>query len=313
MLPKLHHFPVLILLLLFLTSQPLDAQPNLVPNPSFESNSGCPNSFSNAFSWVNTWLNSGNTPDYFHPCSTTLGVPTNYFGTQLAHADSAYAGIGVYASSIPNFREYISVQLAQPLVAGHSYHLSFFVSLYDNCQEACNNLGAFVSPSANLNQNDFFSSAPQVITTVVIGDKNNWVEISGNLIAQGGETYLYLGCFKPDAQLSVVAAGSGSLSSIAYYVDDVSLTDNNGLSVSSGALSAIQFFPNPADGFINILGFQNRLSVNLYNVAGELVLNHNKTSQTNRISTIGLPEGLYFLTCQTDEMVFSSKIIVLHK
>lgn len=312
MLKNLHLLAFLFSLMLFMLSQQLVAQPNLVPNPGFESNSGCPASFTNAFSSVNTWVNSGNTPDYFHPCSASLGVPTNYFGTQPAHGDSAYAGVGVYASSIPDFREYISVQLAQPLLTGHSYHLSFFVSLYDNCQEASNYLGAFVSPQANLNQNDFFSATPQIESAAVISDKNNWIQISGNFIAQGGETYLYLGCFKPDAQLTVVAAGTGSLSSIAYYVDDVSLIDNTGLGVSSLSSSAFQFFPNPADDYINIIDFPNNLSLKLYNSAGENVLTHITPSHANKVSTLGIPEGLYFLTYQLDEMVYSTKIIIRH-
>ncbi len=312
MLKNLHQLAFL-LLMQFILSLQLVAQPNLVPNPSFESNSGCPASFTNAFSVVNTWVNSGNTPDYFHPCSASFGVPTNYFGAQPAHSDSAYAGIGVYASSITNFREYISVQLTQPLVTGHSYHLSFFVSLYDNCQEASNYLGALVSSQASLNQNDFFIATPQLESAAVISDKNNWVQLSGNFIAQGGEAYLYLGCFKPDAQLSVVTTGAGSLSSIAYYVDDVSLSDNSGLSVSSYSPSVLQLFPNPADDFISILDFPNLQSLNLYNSAGEPVLNPLIPSQTTKFSTLGLANGLYFLTCRTDEMVYSTKIIIQHK
>ncbi len=287
------------------------AQTNLVPNASFESNSSCPASFTSAFSSVNTWINCGNTPDYFNPCSSTFGVPSNYFGVQLAYADSAYAGIGVYSPSINDFREYIGVQLTQPLVAGQSYNLSFFVSLYDNCQFATNYLGGLVSPLPNLNQNNFLIAAPQVEASNIISDKNNWIQISGNFIAQGGEEYLYLGCFKGDSQLNIVSAGSGSLASIAYYIDDVSLTINSGLGVETNSQPFINFFPNPAESFLNINSSQPISELQIYNSAGELVLQLSNPLKENIVSTVDFPEGLYLCTYTNVYGHFSTKFIIL--
>ena len=61
----------MLLLLSILTGQFAFAQ-NLVPNPSFENYSACPENISEidfALPWTST---TGATPDYYNSCSTTL-------------------------------------------------------------------------------------------------------------------------------------------------------------------------------------------------------------------------------------------------
>jgi len=58
-------------------------QINLVPNPSFESYTACPNNAA-TISFATGWLNFGQTPDYFNSCANStasfVGVLSNYFG-----------------------------------------------------------------------------------------------------------------------------------------------------------------------------------------------------------------------------------------
>jgi len=91
---------------------------NLVSNGDFETFTNCPASqglLSYAFPWSNFALL---TPDYLHTCSTNsqTSIPGNLFGYQVPYSGDGYAGI--FASqieSVPNVREYISIQLEQTL------------------------------------------------------------------------------------------------------------------------------------------------------------------------------------------------------
>src|SRR6185295_11530904 len=70
---------------------------NLVPNPSFENYSTCPNDLKQiyfAFPWFqpNTYLNA---VDYFNSCTSnsSIDIPNNWAGYQCPHTGLAYSGI----------------------------------------------------------------------------------------------------------------------------------------------------------------------------------------------------------------------------
>jgi OOP family OmpA-OmpF porin len=101
----------------------LSAQ-NLVPNPSFEELSRCPNSFStdkNDFIVPGWESPTTGTPDHFHGCSWgEADVPFNWAGSANAHSGKGYAGMYVWnkRDDDKSYREYIQCELAEPLVAG---------------------------------------------------------------------------------------------------------------------------------------------------------------------------------------------------
>lgn len=297
-------------ILFFFTSL---AQQNLVPNGGFESNNSCPASFANSINSLNIWVNAGNTPDYFHPCSFSMGTPQNYFGNQQAHGDSAYVGLGVFSPTIINFREYISIPLVQPLVANHSYQLSFFASLYDQCIYATNKLGALVSISGNLNQSNFFTLQPQVEFSEIINDKNNWTSISGVFVAQGGEAFLYLGCFKPDAALLLDTTNTGSLSSIGYYIDDVSLVDLGALSIEKTNENKLPSIRNYQEENNLILEATTEIqNMSILDLNGRVLFSDQRGgSYKMKFSTSQLTPGLYLLNAVLNNIPFRSKLIVL--
>ncbi len=80
------------------------AQTNLVPNPSFETYTNCPNNGSQinyAFPWYSpTW----GSPDYYNTCDgsavLSFGVPLNWFSYQYARTGSGYSGIYCYDADI---------------------------------------------------------------------------------------------------------------------------------------------------------------------------------------------------------------------
>src|ERR1700741_3310729 len=97
----------------------LKAQNNLVPNPSFENFSQCPNGQAQ-LSYANSWIQpTGNTPDYFNACANPafIGIPHNFIGSQNARTGTAYAGFSPYYNCVWNCREYIEVPLIDTLTA----------------------------------------------------------------------------------------------------------------------------------------------------------------------------------------------------
>ena len=136
------------LLLICLITLKLNAQVNLILNPSFEEYWSCPNGSFDIYK-VKNWFNAGGTPDCFNACSST--VPSNGVGFQQAAIGNAYAGIVCYynVNGVKNFREYISVLLTNTLTIGTKYFVSFKTSAgfsqSTNVNIFTNNLGAYFS------------------------------------------------------------------------------------------------------------------------------------------------------------------------
>lgn len=237
---------VYILLLIMFFAEYSIAQ-NLVPNPSFETYTTCPVATSEitvATPWAQP---TAGTSDYFNVCNQSpfpfpipvpglapVGVPSNSFGYQQAHTDSAYAGfISVGGPSDDGEREYVRVALSSPLAEGEDYCVRFYVSLADNASVATNGIGAMLSRNPSyVSTTGTIPGIAQVMSTNVIDEKIDWVEISGNFIALEPYTHVTIGNLKP-AGATTVATSIAPADTISggfpptplplayYYMDDV--------------------------------------------------------------------------------------------
>lgn len=216
---------------------------NLVPNPSFEQYSTCPNSAGQIDYSAPWFAPTTGTPDYFNSCingdslwGNILGVPYNAFGFQNARTGSAYSGLFTQYPS--NYREYIEVQLTTPLVSGIKYYISFFISLADSAQLASDDIGMYLSPVTISTSNNFnLSYVPQIYNPEgnFLSDKLNWMEISGEYIAVGGEKYIVIGNFKDDANTDIIGVAGGGVLMFQdwdkpyYYIDDICVSTDSSL------------------------------------------------------------------------------------
>ncbi len=244
------HWTSLAFLLMALQWGSIRAQTtdNMVFNPSFEEHLRCPERIdalgvmTDVEAW---WQPTGGSSDYFHICGgRDCGVPRNKLGVQTAHSGDAYCGI--YCSQ-ENYREYLQTELKEPLKAGRRYHVSFWVSLADKSPHAVATLGALFTTErisdtswgllmhkeiVTLEHNE-----NQVIATPynaqvangeerVLDNDKEWVEVSGEMTASGGERFLTLGNFRTfnhsnvrnREQINAILQGA------YYYIDDVSVT-----------------------------------------------------------------------------------------
>ena len=202
------------------------AQINLVPNPSFETYSTCPDNFTQ-INYATGWYSaSGGTPDYFNACQTifNFGVPSNAFGFQMAQEGNGYAGVYVFGITPAPAREYIQIQLLDTMQADKPYCVSFYVNRSNTATIAITQIGAFISTNA-VSSGGYLPLpyVPQIISPVgyYLNDTLNWMKISGIYIAIGGEKYITIGNYKDEVSTDTMQTGNASGG--YYYIDNVSV------------------------------------------------------------------------------------------
>ena len=132
---------------------------NLVPNGGFEEFFVCPISYGNVTAECSEWYASiinldglDPTPDWYHTCSEidALSPPEAGFGLQMPFEGDAFCGFYIHNGTFPESREYIGVELIEPLNVGDNYLVEFRFCNYTFPQIGvqCNNLGFNFSTSA---------------------------------------------------------------------------------------------------------------------------------------------------------------------
>lgn len=223
------------------------AQQNLVPNPSFEEYSECPNSpggvgddeLEKAIGWYKpNWA----TTDYCNSCAPTnsgVRVPNNWLGYQEAFHGSAYALLGIYFEADPTVSEYVQCNLLEPLKPCHIYNVRMWISLSDYSLRASNSISIRLDkePIKKEGSEVFrgFELPPHIYSKQTIFDTTNWVLISGEFLAEGGEEYLTIGRFfdttlysnnNPPYELNPCDSCAAFAGIPAYYyVDSVSVIE----------------------------------------------------------------------------------------
>jgi OmpA-OmpF porin, OOP family len=205
---------------------------NIVPNPSFEEFHGFPIGWyykGKDFDDVVQYWTSATTasPDVYGP---KVRVPATWaekgFGKQQPHTGQSMAGITLFGCGTgkPHCREYIQIQLKEPLVVGQTYKVEFWVGHLPLSMRV-NNIGAYFSNKAiNVVTEDRLNYVPQVYSEpVLVADGDKWTRFSSKFTAQSEAEWMIIGNFFTDNQTVSLAAPSGSLNFAYYYIDDVSV------------------------------------------------------------------------------------------
>jgi hypothetical protein len=209
---------------------PLAGQTNLVQNPSFEVIDSCPYN-QNQVHFASPW-DGLFTPELYNTCSgaASCSVPQNWTGYQFPHSGNGYAGLSCYnywynGSNI-NVREYLRGQMIDTLKSGRKYCAEFYVSRADASFWAINRIGMYISgsPIPNDGQGDTINVIPQIEfdPNAILTDTLEWVRISGQFEAQGGERYIAIGNFYSDNSTDTLS-NLGVFIWCYFYVDDVAL------------------------------------------------------------------------------------------
>jgi len=228
---------VLILLFLgllesvaFAQSVDENGQRNIVPNPGFEMLSMPPIGWfykGKHFTKVMKYWSSPTeaSPDVFGP---KVRVPSHWarygFGDLQAKSGKYFTGITVYGckKGKPHCREYIQIQLKEPLVIGQRYYVEMWVahlpkSLY------INNLGFYFSENKlNIATDRAIKVKPQVKTNkITVVRKKKWVKITGNFVANTAANYMVLGNFFCDPETKIKSNAKTEFKYAYYYLDNI--------------------------------------------------------------------------------------------
>lgn len=237
-----------LLRLLFLLPSAVWAQiGNWVENGSFEDHLSLPRRIEalGVLTSVEAWYQpTGGSADYYHSgAGRECGVPDNKLGCQPAYDGQAYCGI--YCSK-DEYREYLQTQLKQPLVAGRSYRLTFYVSLSENSSVAIATMGGlltadrvgdtsrgilmrrtvgYVAPDVRQTVSSYYRPQVQNEVTSRLDDTQHWQRVAGEFVADGGERFLTLGnfCAAAHSNPGVSDRLTGLLTGAYYYIDSVTL------------------------------------------------------------------------------------------
>ncbi len=203
---------------------------NIVPNPSFEKYASSPigwfykgKHFSNVMKYWHSATAAS--PDVFGP---KVRVPTHWaskgFGEQKAHGGSSMVGITAYGceNGKPHCREYVQIQLKEPLVVGQSYFAEFWVAPLSRGLRI-NRLAMYLSKKQiGLSIAAPIEVTPQVEAKEITGAHGqSWYRISGRFTAETEAEFLTIGNFTSDSLTLVYTAASNSLNYAYYYIDDV--------------------------------------------------------------------------------------------
>jgi OmpA-OmpF porin, OOP family len=222
--------PIFLLGYHWLTAQTAAGeQENIIPNPSFELYASPPigwfykgEHFTNVMKY---WSSASNaSPDVFGP---KVRVPSHWeekgFGKQVPRTGLSMVGITTYGceQGKPHCREYIEIQLSEPLVLGQSYLAEMWVSHLPKSLRT-NNLGFYFSKEKIEETNDgVLSYQPHVTSEDILEGTNRWLKVAGKFIADSEAEYLVIGNFFPDSLTLTKPGPSGSLPFGYYYIEDV--------------------------------------------------------------------------------------------
>jgi outer membrane protein OmpA-like peptidoglycan-associated protein len=209
---------------------------NLVVNGSFEKTTDRVNGWGDHRLADGLSSSNNTTVDLYSAdaCGDDYGVPNNYMGTQGSKEGNNYAGIIAYMAddvglfkTKPGYRkysEYIQMSLAEPLVAGKAYVITFSASLAEKSAYAVSGLGVyFTTDKMDVENNAFLNVVPHVITTEIVTGME-WTTFTGTYVAAGGEKFITLGCFNNYMEVQKIVAPNTNNSRKAYYfIDEVSL------------------------------------------------------------------------------------------
>lgn len=209
---------------------------NLVKNPSFETFRECPDRLGTFHTDVLAWSapTQGST-DYFNACSTAMGTPENFNGSQPATFGLGYAGLYLFAPY--DYREYIQGELTTTLLAGATYRMSFYVSLAERSDYAVREFGLVFSErqiertiKKTLSKGQLYRDTENKYTFVNIADSHfytdakEWVMLQVLFTAKGHEKYFTIGNFEDNAGTRTYKTERNARKGAYYYLDMVSLT-----------------------------------------------------------------------------------------
>lgn len=222
---------IYLILLPYFTSGQKPPQVNLVPNPGFEKFSDQPSGWyysGKDFSRISLYWTSPNdsSPDVYAPGTD---IPDSWkaagFGNVKPFEGKAHAGITVYGceNGKPHCREYVQVQLTEPLVRGQRYGFSCMVAHLQKSVFVRNIELLFTEQEIEEAGHEPILLTPTLVLDRWIPSDGKWYRWSGHFVANQPSSFLTIGNFNTDDKSQFKLPFRSDLRFGYYYLDDVRL------------------------------------------------------------------------------------------
>lgn len=289
---------------------------NLIPNPGFELTENCGNTTTDDFESSQYWYSANTaTPDLYctFPCGTQLSPQViSDSGLPMPLEGNCYAGLFIMAIG-DSSREYIQSQLLSTLEAGETYHFSVWTSIMPIAGIMANRIGIYFSNVPyTINSFQVMDVDPQwEYTGEPLSPINTWVQLQGDIVAQGGESYLTIGCFRYNDEIDFLFIPDIETSSTqAYYVFD-NLKLEKALSASTESIPGyIEITQEGQAIIITNHSLNEQVEYNVFSAAGEAVSRAQCAHGTTTIPMDQLSQGLYIIKLTGENFSYTKKIVL---
>jgi hypothetical protein len=250
---------------------------NLVPNPSFEEYTVCPNDLSQ-IDGVLGWVNIGISPDYFNLCADdSVSVPLNALGDEWPADGNGYAGLGI---GPPTWgKEYMQAELNLPLDIGVPTHVSMRVSpggfgipFWTTPMYGGSHVGLRLSTLA-LNHftvsGQFEFNSAVLYMEEVLSDTSGWTVLATSFLPDSAYRFMQIGNFFSEAACSIELLDPfGDVEAAYAFIDMVCVSQQPDVCDQPTAIHSAGETGAPP-----LLVFTNRLDIDLsrYGLEGGLL------------------------------------------
>ncbi|WP_159038457.1 hypothetical protein [Brumimicrobium mesophilum] len=227
---------------------------NLVSNPSFENRTDdfcgimhltdfdatAEDWYSPTQSTPDLYFTTINPTCYNYMPNSSYSGPITLKGSQLPRTGEVMAGLMLYSLAGLSQREYLQILLDSPLNIGETYVVECYVSLGDNMEFATNGMGMYLSTQPiSLTSDGVLNYSPQITSSNVISETQNWVLLSDTITATEAHTYVTIGNFNSDAQTTTIPNQTSSTTFYGsyYYVDDVNISSTRTLNTAENSIN----------------------------------------------------------------------------
>jgi len=286
---------------------------NLVLNPGLENYISCPGFGQFGPAWVTDWHKpSVGSSDYYHYNCPAVIPPVG----SAPRTGNGEGGLILYNFGT-EYREYVTATLSQPLVAGNSYYIEFYLALNPGSIQAVEEAGAYLSDSIP----GFFANSLTINVTPQIKNTGGalsygWNKISGYMMATGGETYITFGNFMNDSNTTVSTVGTVGSYGSYYFIDDVLVrgSDSTGTGITAVLNKHSQLMPPLVNSWYAVslpdLEFSHA-TLTICDPAGKVAEMFELNGKNDEVSFSRFSAGMYFYVLRSgNRLVESGKFII---
>jgi hypothetical protein len=288
---------------------------NLVPDPGFEITSEDCEPYPGLVHWFNPSLG---TPDLYSYSESDCGFVLDEDQSQQFQYPEPVDGnrfVGMFCcyGEESNFqtREYFSTMLTEAPVANQIYTVSLSVHRTHIYNLAIDKFGVlFTNEVPYYDTFEAIPQLPQLETSSLLDNTTSeWIELEWEYIAQGGEQFITLGCFRGYEELEVVNTNSSWKNFLNgyYLVDKVSvLPSTNNQTEYAYDFELVQFSSNQA-----IISIPEMARVELFSIGGNVVSSWENPTTPLTTDLSNLIPGVYVLRIiSVIGKTYSKKIII---